>query len=92
MVRKIPVLDTLRKFSGDYNQQGLPVFSEGDVLAESIHRFKGQSAPAVVLTEVDFEALGDQEVRRLFVGATRATMKLVIVLSERAAGLMLERI
>lgn len=83
---------TLRKFSGNYNEQGSPVFSEGDVLTESIHRFKGQSAPAVVLTEVDFEALGDQEVRRLFVGATRATMKLVIVLSESAAGLLLERI
>lgn len=83
---------SLRSFTGDYDMQGRPVYSDGDVMAETVHRFKGQSAPAVVLAEVDFEQLGEREVRRLFVGATRATMKLVIVLSERAAGLLLQRI
>jgi len=31
-------------------------------------------------------------VRRLFVGATRATMKLVLVVSERAARVLIERL
>ena len=61
---------------------------EGHLLAESVYRFKGQSAPAVILTEIDFEALDDRTVRKLFVGMTRARMKLVLVLSERAAALL----
>lgn len=82
----------LRTFSGAYDAQGRPVYADGDVLAETVHRFKGQSAPAVVLAEVDFAELGEPEIRRLFVGATRAMMKLVIVVSERAAEVLLQRL
>jgi superfamily I DNA and RNA helicase len=64
------------------------VFSEGEILLESVYRFKGQAAPAVVLGEVDFETLDERSVRKLFVGATRASMKLVLVVSERAAALL----
>jgi hypothetical protein len=39
----------------------------------------------VILTEVDFDALDEQAARKFFVGATRATMKLIVVASERAA-------
>ncbi|WYX11078.1 hypothetical protein WJ978_08725 [Achromobacter xylosoxidans] len=42
------------------------------------------------MAEIDFETLGDDEIRRLFVGATRASMKLVLVMSERAASRLLE--
>ena len=42
------------------------------MLVESVYRFKGQAAPAVILTEIDFEVLDDKAVRKLFVGATRA--------------------
>jgi hypothetical protein len=38
-----------------------------------------------VLSEVDFETLDERTVRKLFVGATRATMKLAIVASARSA-------
>ncbi|HEY1610840.1 MAG TPA: ATP-binding domain-containing protein, partial [Paraburkholderia sp.] len=41
---------------------------------ESIYRFKGQSAPCVILTEVDFETFDERAARKLIVGATRATM------------------
>lgn len=60
-------------------------------MTESVYRFKGQSAPAVVLAEIDFETLDEKAVRKLFVGATRATLKLVLVLSENAAGILLSR-
>ena len=82
----------LRKFQGTYDSEGQPGFTRGDILADTVHRFKGQSAPAVVMAEIDFERLGDEEVRRVFVGATRAAMKLVLVMSERAAAKLLERI
>jgi hypothetical protein len=42
-------------------------------------RFKGRAAPCVILTEIDFDSLDDKAMRRLFVGATRATMKLTLV-------------
>ena len=45
----------LRSFTGTYDLFGNPEYREGDVLLESIYRFKGQSAPCVILTEVDFE-------------------------------------
>lgn len=49
---------------------------------DSVYRFKGQSAPAVVFTEIDFEALDALATRKLLVGATRAIMKLVLALSD----------
>src|SRR5690606_7259547 len=67
---------SLRHFTGRYDLLSHPVFTEGDVLLESVYRFKGQAAAAVILAEVDFDRLDDATLRKLFVGATRATMKL----------------
>jgi superfamily I DNA and RNA helicase len=75
----------LRGFTGRYDLFGNPEYRDGDVMFESIYRFKGQSAPCVILTEVDFDTLDERTARKLFVGATRATMKLILVLSQRAA-------
>lgn len=79
---------TFRTFTGRYDLLGHPIFTQGDVLLESVYRFKGQAAAAVVFTEIDFEALDERAVRKLFVGATRATMKLLLVMSERTARLV----
>ncbi len=76
---------SLRTFTGRYDLFGHPLFSEGDVLLETVYRFKGQSAAAVVFAEIDFETLDEKALRKLFVGATRAMMLLVLVVSERAA-------
>ncbi len=75
----------LKSFTGNYDLFGNPEYREGDVLLDSIYRFKGQSAPCVILTEIDFDALDARAARKLFVGATRATMKLMLVASQRAA-------
>lgn len=75
----------LRSFTGKYDLFGNPEYREGDVLLESIYRFKGQAAPCVIFTEIDFETLDERVARKLFVGATRATMKLILVASQRAA-------
>ena len=47
---------------------------------------------SVVFTEIDFETLDENAMRRIFVGATRASLKLVMVVSERAAALFLKRL
>ncbi len=75
----------LRAFTGGYDLLGNPVYSEGELTIDSVYRFKGQAAPCVIFSEIDFEALDTLAVRKLFVGATRASMKLILVLSERAA-------
>lgn len=78
----------LKSFSGHYDLFGNPVFREGDLLAETVYRFKGQSAPAVIFTEVDIASLDDKSLRKLFVGMTRARLSLVMVLSERSQRLL----
>jgi hypothetical protein len=78
----------LKKFTGEYDMLGSPVFSDGDLLIETVYRFKGQSCPCVILTEVEFETLDEIAQRKLFVGATRATQKLVIVMTNQAARLV----
>jgi hypothetical protein len=83
---------TLKSFTGGYDLFGSPVFREGGLLAESVYRFKGQSAPAVIFTEIDFEQIDELVFRKLFVGMTRARLKLVLVMSERAAEQLLDRI
>ena len=83
---------TLRRFTGEYDLFGQPVYSEGDVLLESVYRFKGQAAPAVIFAEIDFDELDDKAVRKLFVGATRSSMKLVLILHQQSAASLLERL
>ena len=81
-----------RRFMGQFDSAGNPQWSDGELLVESLYRFKGQSAPAIVLCEVDFEALTDRDRRKLFVGITRAQMRVEIVLSERAAAVMMAQL
>ncbi len=75
----------LRAFTGRYDLLGNPVFSVGEVLLDSVYRFKGQAAPCVIFTEIDFAAPDDLARRKLFVGMTRATMKLTLIATQRAA-------
>ena len=93
-VLKLPNLGgyTTRRTSGEYDKAGNALWRKGDLLVESVYRFKGQSAPAVVLCEVDFEEITSVEVRKLFVGMTRGQMRVEVVLSERAAGALANRL
>jgi len=56
-----------------------------------VYRFKGQAAPYIVFTEIDFAACDAAVMRKLFVGATRASMRLTLVISERAAAILMQR-
>lgn len=75
----------LRHFTGSYDLLQNPIYTDGDFLIDSVHRFKGQSAPCVIFTEIDFDTFDLRTQRKLFVGATRASMKLILVASTRAA-------
>jgi superfamily I DNA and RNA helicase len=64
--------------------------TEGTLLVDTVYRFKGRAADAVVLTEIDFEALDEAARRRLFVGITRARLQVALVTSRRASAAMLD--
>lgn len=40
----------LQRFTGLFDRDGLPIWRSGEIVTESVFRFKGQAAPAVVLT------------------------------------------
>ena len=72
---------SLRRFTGQYDQGSNPIWTEGQLLVESVRRFKGQAAAAVVLTECDITQLDPLSQRLLFVGLTRARVHLEWVIS-----------
>jgi len=68
---------TLRRFTGDYDAEGNQVLTEGQLTFESIYRFKGQEAPAVILVDIDpRDDRPEREERLLYCGMTRATVRL----------------
>lgn len=79
---------SLKRFSGRYDDGGAAIWTEGQLLIDSVRRFKGQAAEAVVLTECDLDELDDLRRRLLFVGITRARMHLEWVVSQRTADLI----
>jgi hypothetical protein len=74
------------------DRSGNPVIRDGALLTESLYRFKGQSTSAVVLTEIEFDSLDEQTFRKLFVGMTRARLRLTLVLNDSAAAALMRRL
>lgn len=52
----------------------------------------GQATDRVVITEIDFDAWTDDVRRRLFVGLTRARLKVTLVASVSASRVIRERL
>jgi hypothetical protein len=79
---------TLNHFTGKYDEGGNALWSGGQLLIDSVRRFKGQAALAVVLTECDLAQLIPLNRRLLFVGLTRARVHLEWVVSDGTAALV----
>lgn len=76
---------TLSRFTSEYDPAGNQIWTKGNLRFESIYRFKGQQAPAVILVDVDpssKEGRKERDQRILFCGATRATVSLELVMRE----------
>ena len=68
-----------KRATGEFTDEGDAVYSEGELLLETVHRFKGQAADAVVLVG-DFENLQVEDQRhRAFVGLTRARLSVALI-------------
>jgi len=81
---------SLNHFTGQFDEDSVPIWKEGQLLIESVRRFKGQAAVAVVLTECDISQLDPLNRRLLFVGLTRARVHLEWVISSDTARVLAE--
>ena len=79
---------SLRHFTGKFDEGSSPIWKDGQLLIDSVRRFKGQAAPAVVLTECDIAQLTPLNRKLLFVGLTRARMHLEWVISSDTAKML----
>lgn len=69
--------ERLRRYTGDIDDERRPVYTEGALQAETIFRFKGQQAPAIIVTDVALSADADEVDREealLWCALTRATV------------------
>jgi len=82
---------SVRRQTG-YDAAGTALWSRGELLVDTVFRFKGQAADAVVITDIDFAQLGLRERRRLFVALTRARLQAVLVTTQRAADVLQARL
>jgi len=79
----------LGKLTSNQDNAANAVWTESDLLTDSVYRFKGQSAPAVVFCEIDFDVLDDRVRAKLFVGMTRAQLRLDVITTEKAASCLI---
>lgn len=79
-----------RRFLQGY-EDGHQKYSVGELRVDTVYRFKGLQAAAVIYAEIDFEELTPQVINRLYTGMTRARSALTLVLSQRAADLLMAR-
>jgi superfamily I DNA and RNA helicase len=73
----------LRRFTQGYDLFGNQLMTPGKLLFETVRRFKGQQAPAIVLVDIDPapERWGVFQ-RLLYSGMTRATVRLELLVKE----------
>jgi hypothetical protein len=75
-----------------YDAEGNAVWTDGALLVDSVYRFKGQAADAVVITDIDFAEIDARSRRLLFVALTRARLHAILVTSDRAARVLRDRL
>jgi hypothetical protein len=84
---------SLRKATGQRDGDGEEIYTRGELLCETVHRFKGQAVGAVVLTEMDMlDQSEENHWHRVYVGLTRAQAHVGMVMSERAESAMFGRL
>lgn len=70
---------TIRRFTGTYQPDGVQIWTDGDITLDSLYRFKGQDAPAVILTDVEDQENPERLDRLLYCGMGRATVRLDVL-------------
>ena len=67
------------KRSMGFDEQGNSIYTDGKLLLETVYRFKGQAADAVVLVGVPQNIDSEMERNRVFVGMTRGRLAVSVI-------------
>ena len=71
---------TLKRFSGEYDLLGNQVFTPGQLHLESVYRYKGQQAPAIIAIDVESRSRDEERMQRILHTAfSRATVRLDVL-------------
>ena len=81
---------SIKKSTG-YDKDSNSTWSSGELLVDTLYRFKGQCADAIVLTEIDFTEWDQVTKNKLFVGLTRARLTINLVMSKVTEKLFIEK-
>lgn len=79
-----------RRFDG-YDGDGSQRYSGGMLRVDTVYRFKGLQAAAVIFAEIDFEEITPTVINRLYTGMTRARSSLTLIVSARVRDLLVAR-
>jgi superfamily I DNA and RNA helicase len=83
---------SLKQFTGEYTENGENIYTEGNLLVESIYRFKGLQKAVVIFAELDFEKWNKHLERVIYTGCTRARLELSVLMSKEAERALMEKI
>ncbi len=74
----------VRRFTGDYDVNSEQIYTDGDLRFDTIFRFKGQQAPAIILVDLDETLKKDEWATGiLYCAMTRATVRLELVVHDK---------
>ena len=74
---------SIRRFTGEYDENKNQIYRDGDILFDTIFRYKGQQAPVIILTDLDESlALNERSHKILYCAMTRATVRLELMVEE----------
>jgi hypothetical protein len=77
----------LIKFTGKFDEKHNAIYTDGSLLFDSIHRFKGAQSPVVILLDVDpSERAPEYSQSTIFCGMTRATVRLEMLVNKNNQG------
>jgi len=76
----------LRKFTGGFTDSGEPLFTAGQLEAETLYRFKGNQRPAVIVVDLDLDGSDEhKEWRLVYCALTRATVACEVLVSDQSS-------
>lgn len=81
----------IKRFSGEYSEEGDQLYTDGELLVDTVYRFKGRQKPIVFFTEIDFAVWTGRIEKLLYVGCTRAEISCSLFITEQAEQAILAR-
>ena len=73
----------VRRFTGKYDEHENQIYTEGELIFDTIFRYKGQQAPVIILTDLDESLEVNERTRKiLYCAMTRATVLLELIVEE----------